>query len=154
MKTELLNTQGAKTYAVIFDKGDEVIAGLQAFAQAHDVATYEIVGIGAFSDVILGYFDRDRKDYKKIPLDEQVEALSLVGNISRADGKPKAHVHVVVGKSDGTAWGGHILAAHVWPTLELIVTEAPAHLQRTTDPETGLALIDIRASRAASPTRS
>ncbi len=154
MKTELLNKQGEKTYAVIFDKGDEVIAELQAFADEHDVATYEIVGIGAFSDVTLGYFDRDRKDYKKIPLNEQVEVLSLVGNIARADDKPKIHAHVVVGKADGSAWGGHILAAHVWPTLELIVTESPTHLRRTTDPETGLALIDIRASRAASPARS
>jgi uncharacterized protein len=154
MKTELLNTQGEKTYAIIFDKGDEVIAGLQAFARERDVATYEIAGIGAFSDVTLGYFDRDRKEYKKIPLDEQVEALSLVGNISRSGDKPQVHVHVVVGKSDGTAWGGHILAAHVWPTLELIVTEAPAHLRRTHDPETGLALIDIDASRAVSPTGS
>lgn len=154
MKTELLNRQGAKTYAVVFDKGDEVIAGLEAFAGEHDDATYEIVGIGAFSDVTLGYFDRDRKDYKKIPLNEQVEALSLVGNISRSGDKPKVHVHVVVGKADGTAWGGHILTAHVWPTLELIVTEAPAHLRRTHDPETGLALIDIRASRMASPTGS
>ena len=94
MKTELLNKQGEKTYAVIFDKGDEVIAGLQAFANDHDVATYEIVGIGAFSDVTLGYFDRGRKDYTKIPLDEQVEALSLVGNISRSGDKPK----VLVGK--------------------------------------------------------
>jgi uncharacterized protein len=154
MKVELLNTQGEKIYAVIFDKGDEVIAGLQAFAHEHDVATYTIVGIGAFSSVTLGYFDRDRKDYKQIPLNEQVEVLSLVGNISRAGDKPKVHAHVVVGKSDGAAWGGHILAAHVWPTLELIVAEAPAHLRRTTDPETGLALIDIRASRAASPTHS
>jgi len=154
MKTELLNTRGEKMYAVIFEKGDEVIAGLQAFANAHDVATYQIVGIGAFSDVTLGYFDRDRKDYKEIPLNEQVEVLSLVGDIARAGDNAQIHVHVVVGKSDGTAWGGHILAAHVWPTLEVIVTEAPAHLQRTHDSETGLALIDIRASRAASPTHS
>lgn len=154
MRTELLNKQGQKAYAIVFDKGDEVIAGLQTFANEHDVATYSIAGIGAFSDVTLGYFDRDRKDYKQIPLGEQVEVLSLVGNIARAGDKPKVHAHVVVGKSDGTAWGGHILAAHVWPTLELIVTEAPAHLRRTTDTETGLALIDIRASRAASPTDS
>jgi predicted DNA-binding protein with PD1-like motif len=154
MRTELLNKEGQKTYAIVFDKGDEVIAGLQAFADAHDDATYSFAGIGAFGDATLGYFDRDRKDYEKIPLGEQVEVLSLVGNISRAGDKPKIHAHVVVGKSDGTAWGGHILAAHVWPTLELIVTEAPAHLQRTTDSETGLALIDIRASRAASPTDS
>jgi predicted DNA-binding protein with PD1-like motif len=80
-------------------------------------------------------------EYIKIPVNEQVEVLSLMGNIALNDGKPKIHAHGVVGKSDGTTRGGHVLAAHVWPTLEVIVTESPKDLQRATDKETGLALI-------------
>jgi len=57
--------------------------------------------------------------------------------------KPKLHAHIVVGRSDGGARGGHLLEGHVWPTLEVIVEELPKHLQRRTDPETGLALIDL-----------
>lgn len=94
---------------------------------------------------MLGYFDRQAKDYKKIPIEEQVEALSLVGDIAIKGNAPQVHAHIVVGKADGTAHGGHILEAHVWPTLEVILTESPGHLCRKTDAETGLALIDLSA---------
>jgi predicted DNA-binding protein with PD1-like motif len=53
------------------------------------------------------------------------------------------HAHVVVGKADGTAHGGHLLAAVVRPTLEVILVESPRHLQRRHDAETGLALIRV-----------
>ena len=85
----------------------------------------------------LGYFDRQSKKYKEIPIEEQVEVLSLVGDIALKDRAPQVHAHVVVGKSDGTAHGGHILKAHVWPTLEVVLTESPKHLRRKIDAETG-----------------
>jgi predicted DNA-binding protein with PD1-like motif len=141
MKVTLLNEQGEKTYAVVFDKGEEFMAGMMEFAQRHGIGGSEITGVGGFSDATLGYFDRDRKDYLKIPVQEQVEVLALDGNITIDGNKPKVHAHVVVGLRDGGTRGGHVLEAHVWPTLEVIVTESPRHLQRTTDPETGLALI-------------
>ena len=103
-------------------------------------------GCYSFRDVVLGYFERERKDYKRIPLHEQVEVLSLGGNIALADGKPKLHAHVVIGKSDGSAHGGHLLEAHVWPTLEVMVVESPQHLRRTYDEETGLALLTLSSS--------
>jgi predicted DNA-binding protein with PD1-like motif len=77
-------------------------------------------------------------------MEEQVEVLSLVGDIALNQGKPKVHAHGVVGKSDGSAHGGHILRARVWPTLEVVLTESPERLCRATDQETGLALIDLR----------
>ena len=81
-----------------------------------------------------------------VEISEQVEVLSLVGDIALNKGKPKVHAHVVVGKSDGTAHGGHLLEAHVRPTLEVIVVESPEHIVRRTDSETGLALIDLDAT--------
>jgi predicted DNA-binding protein with PD1-like motif len=93
-------------------------------------------------DVILGYWDLSTKDYKRVAVREQVEVLSLLGNVARGpDGTPKVHAHIVIGKADGSAHGGHLLEAHVRPTLEVIVTELPHHLQRRTDPETQLALL-------------
>jgi len=59
------------------------------------------------------------------------------------DGEPMLHAHVVVGKIDGTAHGGHFLQGRVWPTLEMIVSEMPIHLRRKHDEETGLPLIDL-----------
>ena len=95
--------------------------------------------------MVLGYFERDRKDYKKIPLREQLEVLSLIGDVATDRGAPKVHAHVVVGRADGAAHGGHLLEGRVWPTLELILSDVPRRLWRRTDPESGLALIDPAA---------
>ncbi|HZF03853.1 MAG TPA: PPC domain-containing DNA-binding protein [Patescibacteria group bacterium] len=145
MKSTLLDATGSKTWALIFDKGDEAVAGLTAFAKAQKLGAAHFTAIGAFSDVTLGYFDRAARDYKKIPLREQVEVLSLIGDVALDNGEPKVHAHVVVGRADGQARGGHLLEAHVWPTLEVVLVESPRHLRKRHDPETGLALIDPTA---------
>lgn len=144
MKSRLIHEHGGqKTYAVIFDTGDEVVSGLSQFAEKNQLGGSQMTAIGAFSDVVLGYFDWGSKQYQKIPVREQVELLSLIGDIALDQGKPKLHAHVVVGRSDGSTRGGHLIEAHVRPTLEVIVTESPEHLQKRHDPETGLALIKL-----------
>ena len=67
--------------------------------------------------------------------------LTLAGDVALQDDQPALHVHLVVGRADGTAHGGHLMRAHVRPTLELILEESPAHLRKRHDPESGLALI-------------
>jgi uncharacterized protein len=143
MKSKLIHDAPQRTFAVVFDKGDEVLENLLAFAKERRLSAAEFTGLGALSDAVLGYFDWQKKDYKRILIDEQVEVLNLTGNVALADGEPKLHPHIVLGKADGTAHGGHLLEAHVRPTLEVIVTESPAHLQRRSDPETGLALLKL-----------
>ncbi|PYM21298.1 MAG: hypothetical protein DMD81_00065 [Candidatus Rokuibacteriota bacterium] len=85
----------------------------------------------------------ERRAYEKIPIREQVEVLSLVGDIALGEDGPTVHAHVVVGKRDGTAHGGHLLEAKVWPTLEVELADAPRLLRKRKDAETGLALIDL-----------
>ena len=125
----------------MFDIGDEVVAGLRSFAVEHGVGAAQLTGIGAFSDVVLGYFDWERKRYEPIPVDEQVEVLSLLGDVAESEGQPTLHLHAVLGRSDGSVVGGHLLEGHVRPTLEVILIEPPAHLKKRKDPQTGLALI-------------
>jgi predicted DNA-binding protein with PD1-like motif len=83
MRAKLLSDEvGLKTYAIVFDKGEEAVAGLTSFAREHEIGAAQLTAIGAFSDVALGYFDRERKDYRRIPVVEQVEVLSLLGDIA------------------------------------------------------------------------
>lgn len=146
MKSKLLDASGQKTFALVFDKGDEVVAGLTGFAKAESIGAAHFTAIGAFSEATLGYFERDRKDYKRMRVTEQVEVLSLLGDIAvDQGGAPKVHAHVVVGLSDGQTRGGHLLDARVWPTLEVILVESPAFLRKRHDPDSGLALIDPAA---------
>jgi hypothetical protein len=126
---------------IVLDKGEEVTPCLLAFARQAEIRSAHFAAIGAFSEIVLGFFDRERKDYDEIPLREQVEVLALTGNFTEQDGSPRLHAHVVVGKRDGSAHGGHLLRATVFPTLEVVVTEVAAELRRTLDPATGIALI-------------
>jgi uncharacterized protein len=92
---------------------------------------------------MLGYFDWEKKDYLRIAVDEQVEVVSLIGDVALEKGQPKLHAHAVVGKRSGAAMAGHLLEGHVRPTLELVLTESPAQLRREFDAESGLALIKL-----------
>ncbi len=133
---------GEKTFALVFETGDEAMGGLSAFAREAGLSSSRFTAIGGFRSVTLGYFDWEKKDYRKIPVDEQVEVLSLIGDVALDDkGQPKVHAHVVVGRCDGTTRGGHLLQAHVRPTLEIMLVESSRRLRRRFDPESGLALI-------------
>lgn len=134
---------GQKTFAVVFDTDDGSISGLTDFAKENDLSAAILTAIGAFSKATLGYFDWERKEYDKIPVEEQVEVLSLVGDIALTDEEPQLHAHAVLGRHDGSTVGGHLLEAYVRPTLEIFLTESPEHLQKRTDEETGLALISV-----------
>ena len=143
MRSKLLNETGDRTYALSFDTGEEPLSGITRFAEEHNLSASRITAIGALSEVVLGFFDWEKKDYERIVIREQVEVLALVGDIALDQGKPKVHAHLVVGLRDGRARGGHLLEAKVRPTLEVILTESPGYLKRELDPQSGLALIRI-----------
>lgn len=147
MKSKLINdSAGQRTYAVILSAGDEAILCLKQFAADERLSAAAITGIGAFQSAELAYFDWEAKKYHPIPVQEQVEVASLIGDVAvDPDGKPAIHVHAVLGKRDGTAVAGHLLKADVRPTLEIILTESPSHLRKRVERESGLALVAIDA---------
>jgi hypothetical protein len=137
------DADGRRTFVLVCDRGDDPVEALTAAAKRFDLRAASLTGIGAFAAVTLGFFDHARRDYRRRVIREQIEVLSLIGNIALDRGEPRVHAHVVVGRSDGAALGGHLLGGAVDPTLEITLVEAPAVLRRRTDPATGLALIDL-----------
>ena len=143
MQVQLLSGgEQTKEYAVIFGKGDEAFSGLVEFAEKYHITSAHFTAIGALNGATLGWFDPQRKMYKKILIHGQVEVLGMSGDIALYQGKPVVHTHMVVGTSDGTTRGGHVLDAYVSPTLEVMVTVDPTAMQKRFDPETDLTLID------------
>lgn len=146
MKVKLLGTNGKqKTYAVIFSKGDEAFSGLTDFAQKYNITAAHFTAIGALDGAELAWFDPARKMYKKIPVTGQMEVAAMIGNVALYKGKPVVHTHMVVALPDGSTRGGHVLAAHVNPTLEVMMTVEPVALHKRLDAATDLALIDPAA---------
>jgi predicted DNA-binding protein with PD1-like motif len=143
MRKKQLGDAVTPTHIVVLDTGEEVLEQLNAFAAETGLGTAQFTAIGAFQSVVLGYFDLDEKRYLENPVTEQCEVLTLAGNVVRSGDEYKLHAHVVVGLRDGTTRGGHLLRAHVRPTLEVSVTESPREVQRRFDKDIGLALIDV-----------
>lgn len=145
MRTKLLHEDaGLRTYALVLDRGDEVAACLKDFAAAERITGARVSAIGAFERATMAFYDCDTKDYVDIPVDEQVEVASLNGDIGvEEDGTPALHLHAVLGRRDGSAIAAHLKTGTVRPTLEVILTETPAHLRRVKDAQTGLTLIRL-----------
>ena len=141
MKAKVIQER-PRTYALVFETGDEIVSTLKQFAIEYRLAGSSFKAIGALSDAKVAWFNWETKRYEvAADIHEQIEVLSLIGDIALHDGHPEIHAHMVVGKKDGTAHGGHLLEAHVRPTLEVILTESPEELRKEHDPESGLALI-------------
>jgi predicted DNA-binding protein with PD1-like motif len=142
----LHEADGQRTYAVVLETGDEVMSCLHKFVLAERISAAQLTAIGALSDAVLMFFDWESKEYMRIPVHEQVEVASLIGDVAEdASGKPSLHVHIVIGRRNGAAMAGHLAEAHVRPTLEVIVTESPTHLRKVKDEASGLALIRPQA---------
>ena len=145
MKSKLVaENAGERTFVVVLDPGEEAFAAITRFAAEQRLSAASLTALGAFSSATVGWFDLGRKTYRKIPVEQQCEVLSAIGDIALSDeGKPSLHMHVVLGLSDGSTRGGHLVEGHVQPTLEVTLIEAPTYLRRRQRPELGIALIDL-----------
>jgi predicted DNA-binding protein with PD1-like motif len=148
MKYKVVEDADVVTYVVVCDPGDEAVAALTRFARAERLEAAQISAVGAFEHAVVGWFDRAARDYRRIPVEEQCEVLSLLGDVAEGQDGPILHVHTVLGLSDGTTRGGHLLEGKVFPTLEVVVTETPAQLRKVLRPDIGVALIDLDRSES------
>jgi predicted DNA-binding protein with PD1-like motif len=139
----LTETADGKIWLLVLESGEEVKKTLEGFATREKIEAASFIALGAFQRAMLGYFEWDRKTYKQIPVEEQVEVITLTGDIVASEkGKSSLHAHTVLGWPDGSTRGGHLLEGIVRPTLEITLTQSPAHLVRRPHPELGLALIE------------
>jgi predicted DNA-binding protein with PD1-like motif len=147
MKTaKIAGDAGAETRVVILETGEEAFSSLTKAANDAGITAASLTAIGAFESAVVGWFDLEKKTYRKIEIAQQCEVLSAIGDVAVGDdGKASLHVHVVLGLSDGTTRGGHLLEGKVRPTLEVVLTDTPAKLRRKKQADLGIALIDLKA---------
>lgn len=146
MQIKLVSKPGeTRMWIAVLKEGDEAKQALLEIAKKEKIEDASFVALGAFGKATVAYFDWEKKKYHDIPIDEQVEVITLVGDIVPDErGKASLHAHTVLGRSDGSTCGGHLQEGHVRPTLEITITETPAHLTRRKHSELGLALIEMR----------
>lgn len=142
MQSRLLGAHnGVREYVLIFTKGDEVLSGISDFASANDIVSARFTAVGALKNATTAWFDLQKKSYRLNVIDQQVELVSLIGDIALYDGRPAIHAHYSVGLSDGNVQGGHLIHAVTYPTVEVFLTAFPQALHKKLDKETDLKLI-------------
>jgi predicted DNA-binding protein with PD1-like motif len=153
MQQREFSIDGARTTVLVLSTGDDPVTSLTDLARTAGLDSAYFTAIGAFERATVGRFDLELRDYRRIPVDEQVEVISLMGDITLktpSGREPLVHAHVVLGRLDGRALGGHLLSATVRPTLEVVLTETTGVLRRRHDDAAGLALIDLDAAASGS----
>jgi predicted DNA-binding protein with PD1-like motif len=123
--------------------GEDILSSIEKIANENKIQSAHFSMIGAVSGVHLGYFDRELNGYKDFSVEEDLEIVSGIGNISKLDGKYTVHAHTVAADETGRCYGGHLLGGcKVSVTIELVITEIP-ELTRARDEKTGLNLLNI-----------
>ena len=122
---------------VRLDAGEEIVASLAMWAQAHGVRGGTLSGIGAVGETELGFFHRDSQTYEKRTFTGDHEILSLLGNLSLLDGKPFPHCHLILAGPDFVAYGGHLFRGVVAVTCEVHVVLSDTPIVRQARLERG-----------------
>jgi predicted DNA-binding protein with PD1-like motif len=123
--------------------GEDILHSIEKVAKDMGLRSAHISMIGAVSRVHLGYFDRKENEYKDFTVEEDLEIVSGIGNISKHENAHVVHAHIVAADKTGRCYGGHLLeGCKVSVTIELVITEVD-ELKRARDDLTGLNLLKI-----------
>jgi hypothetical protein len=135
-----------------FDRGRRVVARLPhgadlleaiaALADQHGVLVGEVRAIGALQRARLAFYDQHTRAYGEWSLDQPLELVGLLGNVSRRDGATAVHAHATLADHDGVCFGGHVAGGCTVFACELFLQELVGGdpLERAYDDETGLPL--------------
>lgn len=132
-----------ETFAVRLAPGDEICASLLTLAEQENIRFAEISGLGAVNTVKTGVYDTAEKKYYANEFSGAFEITSLVGTLTRQDGKPYLHLHISVGDRSGAVYGGHLNRAVISATGEIIIRCINGEVGRRFDEEIGLNLFDF-----------
>jgi len=123
MKIQALPAAPSRSFLVNFSAGDELMSGMTEFAEKNNLKISEVRGLGGISSAVVSAYDPEKGAFKRFNIDQKAELVSLQGEITVENGKPRFHAHVVFVQVDGTVRGGHLVEAHINPIANLFVNE-------------------------------
>ncbi|MGE5580158.1 MAG: PPC domain-containing DNA-binding protein [Bacillota bacterium] len=123
-------------------QGSDLLDEINSLAERTGFAAATVQFIGALRKAVVLILDQDTKEYISRDIPGPLEIVAGSGNISLRDGKPFAHVHIVVSGLDGKCFGGHVANGCEVYLTELVLTELSMDkpLERTLDKEVGVAV--------------
>jgi uncharacterized protein len=140
----LFSRLGPARFVIRLEKGEDILLSLRRFAAENRIGAGVFEGIGSLNTAKLGHYDFRTKDYKFEVFSEDLEILSLSGNIATMDKAPLPHAHVTLGKRDFSVIGGHLDEGSLANMVEIGLSSMPGKLVKSRDDEVGLNLLQLR----------
>ena len=125
---------------ISLDPGDKINENLEKVAVLESIQSAWMSGIGAISDIEIGYFDPAKKDYAHRKFEGEFELISLLGNISLKEGKHFAHTHITFSDTMYRVYGGHLFDAKITAAGEFVMIPGKKNINRKLSPEIGIHL--------------
>lgn len=130
-------------YVVRLCRGEEVMSNLVEIAERENILSGFVIGLGAVTEVKLGYYELETKEYHSQMFNEDYEIGNLTGNFAEVDGKKFLHAHITISDKDCKAFAGHLFSAKIYATGEFFIYTFDKKIERKLDDDIGLKLLDL-----------
>jgi uncharacterized protein len=137
--------QDSTTHVLRFDNGDDVIAALATYCTENSITAGHFSAIGSAGEAVLAYYNLPNKQFEDHTIQEEVEIVSLTGNVATMDGKTIIHAHGVLSRQDLSTIAGHFKKLTISATAEVVLTKLNATFTRHHDEQTGLNLLSTHS---------
>jgi predicted DNA-binding protein with PD1-like motif len=134
--TQLKNTD--KPFILVLKPGENLFEGILRCADAANLKSASISGLGGLCEISLAYYNLETKQYQIKLFSQMHELISMNGNIATFEGKRFLHIHAAVSDENYAVLGGHLMSATVNPSAEISITPLTADIERKYDEVTGL----------------
>lgn len=128
------------TIVARLDRGEEILDRLKAIALAEDIKLAGVQALGATDSFTVGVYNVETQQYKANEFSGSFEIVSLTGTVNTMNGEYYSHLHMSAANESGAVVGGHLNAARVSATCEMIIRVIDGTVDRFRDDVTGLNL--------------
>jgi len=131
-----------ESYLLRIEPNEELFKSLLDFAYKKKIKSAFFYGLGACKSCVIGRYNAKNKNYDWRKFNQEMEILSLVGNLTWKNRELYLHIHCTLADKNLKSIGGHLKELIVFPTCEILLTSFTKKVNRFYDNFTNLYLID------------
>ena len=133
--------QDKNKYVLKVEVDKDVMDELKVFCREQKIEAASFFGIGAAKEIGIAWYNIHDKEYKKREIQQELEIISLLGNVAVGNGEVIVHAHGSFSDENMQLIGGHVNKLIVSAECEIVLQKLEGKIEKTYDEETGLNLM-------------
>jgi len=133
--------QDKNKYVLKAEVGEDVMNELKVFCTEQRIEAASFFAIGAAKEIRIAWFDIHKKEYVQREIQQELEIISLLGNVAVGNGEVIVHAHGSFSDKDMQVMAGHVTKVIVGAACEIVLEKLEGKIEKAYDSETGLKLM-------------